>query len=74
MAIDLFEDENDGYLVNEMQCIFGHIQDHICEKDNIPGRFIFTENNCWIFEQGSFNTNLSYDLRLQSAVDLFNKK
>ena len=70
MAIDLFEDKKEGYLVNELQTIFGHVQDHILEVDGKPGRYIY-KNNQWLFEEGDFNTNESYDLRLETAINLF---
>lgn len=71
MAIDLFNNEKGGYYINEMQCIFGHVQSYICEKDGQPGRFVFM-NNKWVFEEGLFNTNLSYDLRLENALEIYN--
>lgn len=67
MAVDLFEDGNGGYLINEMQCIFGHVQEYICEMEGKPGRFIKKEDN-WIFESGMFNSNLSYDLRVEDIL------
>jgi hypothetical protein len=67
MAIDLFEDGNGGYLINEMQCIFGHVQPFICELNGEPGRFV-RDSSGWKFEQGFFNTNLSYDLRLEYFI------
>lgn len=73
MAVDLFEDGKGGVLVNEMQTIFGHVQDYVCEMNGKPGRFIH-KNNEWIFEPGNFNTNLSYDLRLANAIDVFGNK
>lgn len=69
MAVDMFEDGNGGYLINEMQCIFGHVQEYICEKDGKPGRFCFL-NDRWVFEEGKFNSNLSYDLRLRHFISL----
>ena len=51
MAIDLFEDKKRGYLINEMQCIFGHVQPYICEKDGNPGRFLLKDGK-WEFEEG----------------------
>jgi len=69
MAIDIFENGKGGYLINEMQTIFGHVQDHICEKNGVPGRFIYT-NSGWQFEPGMFNTNLSYDLRLENVLEI----
>jgi glutathione synthase/RimK-type ligase-like ATP-grasp enzyme len=70
MAVDLFEDGKGGYLVNELQTIFGHVQDHIMEVNGKPGRYILL-NNQWIFEEGDFNTNESYDLRLETAIKLY---
>jgi glutathione synthase/RimK-type ligase-like ATP-grasp enzyme len=72
MAIDLFEHPSRGFLVNEMQTIFGHVQDHILEVNGKAGRYIF-HNNEWIFEEGDFNTNESYDLRLENALTLIKK-
>lgn len=69
MAVDLFEDGKGGYLINEMQCIFGHVQKYICELDGTPGRYIKKDNK-WKFESGFFNSNLSYDLRLENVVQL----
>jgi glutathione synthase/RimK-type ligase-like ATP-grasp enzyme len=72
MAIDLFDDGNGGFLVNELQTIFGHVQDHIMEVDGKPGRYVFQDNQ-WVFEPGDFNTNESYDLRLKTAISLYEK-
>jgi glutathione synthase/RimK-type ligase-like ATP-grasp enzyme len=72
MALDVFEDGQGGYLINEMQTIFGHVQDHILEVNGIPGRYIL-KNSKWVFEKGYFNTNESYDLILESALDLLKK-
>jgi glutathione synthase/RimK-type ligase-like ATP-grasp enzyme len=72
MAVDLFEDGSGGYVVNELQTIFGHVQDHIMEVDGKPGRYIH-QNKQWIFEPGDFNTNESYDLRLETAIALYEK-
>ncbi len=72
MAIDLFEDGDGGYVVNELQTIFGHVQDHIMEVDDTPGRYIHQDDK-WIFEPGNFNTNESYDLRLETALKLYEK-
>lgn len=70
MAADIFEDGRGGYLVNELQTIFGHVQAYILSVDGIPGRYIFDKDG-WIFEKGDFNTNESYDLRLKAAIDLY---
>ena len=70
VAIDIFEHPQRGYLVNEIQTIFGHVQTHILEVNGKPGRYLH-QNNQWIFEEGNFNTNESYDLRLETALKLY---
>jgi len=70
MAIDIFEHPTKGYVVNELQTIFGHVQDYIMELDGKTGRYIFSDNQ-WIFEEGNVNTNESYDLRLETALKLY---
>lgn len=74
MAIDLFHNSK-GIYVNELQTIFGHKNPYICKVNNQPGRFQFI-NSEWVFEPGAFNTNESYDLRLEAAIALYeqNKK
>ncbi|MCC5918094.1 MAG: hypothetical protein JJU02_12300 [Cryomorphaceae bacterium] len=69
MAVDLFEDGKGGYLINEMQCIFGHVQEYICEVNGRPGRFVYNAGR-WDFEEGLFNSNLSYDLRIKNVLSL----
>jgi hypothetical protein len=71
MAVDLFASES-GFLVNELQTIFGHKNPYICKVDGKPGRYIFQDNQ-WVFEPGDFNTNESYDLRLTTAISLYDK-
>jgi hypothetical protein len=69
MAVDIFYN-NEGIFVNELQTIFGHKNPYICMVDGKPGRYIY-QNNRWIFEPGDFNTNESFDLRLKTAVELY---
>lgn len=71
VAIDLFEHKG-SYLVNEIQTIFGHVQDHILEVDGKPGRYIYV-NGSWVFEEGMFNSNESYDLRLEAALSYYDE-
>jgi glutathione synthase/RimK-type ligase-like ATP-grasp enzyme len=66
-AIDLFYDEKRGYLVNELQCFWGSKHPHQMMKNGTPGRFVYREGT-WQFEEGSFNQNNSYDLRLQHVM------
>ena len=69
MAVDLFFTNNKIY-VNELQTIFGHKNPYICKVNDIVGRYVY-QNNQWIFEEGDFNTNESYDLRLETAINLY---
>jgi len=73
MAFDLFEVESGKFLVNELQTHFGHVQDHIMEVDGKPGRYILQQDK-WVFDDGSFNTNATYDLRLRSAIGIYLSK
>ena len=71
MAVDLFHSE-DQICVNELQTIFGHKSPYICKVDGAPGRYVYQDGQ-WIFEPGDFNTNESYDLRLETAMALYEK-
>ncbi|MEI6821266.1 MAG: hypothetical protein WCL51_04990 [Bacteroidota bacterium] len=71
-AIDIFEAEN-GYLINEMQCIFGQSDSYQMKVDGKIGRYIYN-NNKWLFEEGDFNKNESYNLRIKYLIDLSNFK
>lgn len=71
MALDLFHNDN-NILVNELQTIFGHQSPYICQINGKPGRFVLQDDQ-WIFEEGNFNSNESYDLRLKTAIELYEK-
>ena len=68
-AIDIFEHQK-KYLVNEMQCIFGQSDDYQMKVNGVVGRYIFSYGK-WIFEEGNFNTNQCFDLRLQWVLSRF---
>ena len=67
-AIDVFE-HNGGYLVNEIQCFFGQSDPYQMLIDDKPGRYRFIDDK-WQFEEGMYNTNECYDLRLEHALSL----
>lgn len=69
MDLDIFEDKNGRYWINEMQTIFGSYNQSQMYIDNVPGRFVFN-NGKWIFEEGYFNKNYSCNLRVNSFVDM----
>lgn len=62
VAVDLFEHES-GYLVNEIQCIFGQSDQFQMRVDGKAGRYL-RRNGRWEFETGDFAANACYDLRL----------
>jgi len=64
VAVDIFEDSEGLYLVNEMQCIFGQSDPYQMLVDGERGRYRHINNN-WVFEPGDFNQNQSYNLRLE---------
>ena len=67
-AFDVFV-HKDQFLINEVQTLFGHSKNHILEVDGKAGRYIF-DKGIWCFEEGNFNSNESYDLRLQVALEI----
>jgi hypothetical protein len=69
-AFDIFELADDHYLVNEIQCIFGQSDPYQMLINNKPGRYLF--ENGWKFEEGDFNVNESFDLRLKDALSYYN--
>jgi len=42
-------------------------------KDGKPGRIIKKENS-WVFEEGTFNQNSSFDLRVKQLIDKYSGK
>lgn len=68
-AIDIFE-SGQGYLVNEMQCIFGQSDPYQMLVYGQNGRYKFKENG-WSFEKGDFAINACYDLRIEFVLEGF---
>lgn len=71
MAVDLFY-VNKKIYVNELQTIFGHKNPYICMVNDVPGRYLYNNGN-WVFEEGSFNENESYTLRLREIMKILGK-
>lgn len=67
MAVDIFELEEGGYRINELQSLFGSYRDSQMYIDGKPGRFVF-RNDAFEFEEGIFNTHSSYLLRVQDFI------
>ena len=73
MAVDIFDDSEKGYIVNELQTIFGQKLSHILEVDGKSGRYVYDYQR-WVFQKGDFNTNESFDLRLQHVMKLMEQR
>ena len=69
-AFDIFELAEEHYLINEIQCVFGQSDPYQMMINNKQGRYLY--KNEWRFEEGDFNTNESYDLRLEDALSYYN--
>lgn len=72
-AVDVFEQANGRYLVNELQCFFGSKNPHQMLVDGKPGRYRCIEGQ-WRFEEGDFNVNNSFDLRLKHVLELLERR
>ena len=72
-AIDIFEDSRGNYLVNELQAFWGSKNQHQMIINGKPGRYILKDYQ-WAFEEGEFNTNNSYDLRLDHVINILKNK
>lgn len=65
-AMDIFETK-DGYLVNEIQCIFGQSDSFQMLVEGKPGRYRYV-NDTWLFEEGEWAKNACYNLRLDYII------
>jgi len=72
-ALDIFETADGRYLVNEMQCIFGQSDPYQMLVDGKPGRYIH-DGSQWVFEEGMFNQNESFNLRIEDIFYLAGNK
>lgn len=69
VCVDVFESAN-GYLVNEIQCIFGIPYGYLMKVGDEIGR-LRKINDEWEFEGGDFTSNNCCDLRLDTALLMF---
>lgn len=68
MCFDVFKDQDDRYLVNELQTWFGSYNPSQMYIDEVPGRYIKI-NGKWVFESGLFNETQSIPLRLVEYIN-----
>ena len=72
VAIDIFESDR-GFLVNEVQCMFGQSDPYQMLMDGKPGRYRYTDNK-WLFENGDFAKDACFNLRLEYLISLFKNR
>lgn len=73
MSIDIFEDYNEKYYINEMQSLFGSFTEYQMKIENVPGRYVYN-NNSYLFEEGIFNKYGSNILRVEHFVEKLKNK
>lgn len=69
-AVDIFESDR-GYLVNEMQCLFGQSDPYQMMVDGEQGKYLNTDGR-WVFKAGDWARNQCYDLRLEYLLTKYN--
>ncbi len=69
MAADIFETEDNRFLVNELQSIFGCKNPYQMCIDGKPGRYIL-EGEKFVFEKGKFNIYDIYTMRVKHFIKL----
>ncbi|UYO99180.1 hypothetical protein OF820_08850 [Oceanotoga sp. DSM 15011] len=73
MDIDIFETLDNKFYVNELQAIFGSYDNSQMYIDGKPGRYLFKDDE-WIFEEGYFNQNGSFNLRVEDFLKILNNQ
>lgn len=68
MVLDIFEDINGKYYINEMQTIIGAILPYQMKVDGKPGRYKRVDDE-FIFEPGEHCTNKCWDLRVAHFIE-----
>jgi hypothetical protein len=68
-AVDIFIDPEGRYLVNEMQCIFGQSDPYQMKVGGKIGRYVMKADH-WVFEEGDFNRNESFNLRVAHVIEM----
>ncbi|WP_294142902.1 hypothetical protein [uncultured Sanguibacteroides sp.] len=71
MAMDVLESKDGEFYINELQSLFGSFLPYQMRIDDIPGRFIFKEND-FVFEEGEFNMINSNVLRVSDFMKKIN--
>lgn len=71
MCLDVFEDKQGNYFVNELQAVFSSFNPSQMYVDGRPGRFRHnTAAGSWDFEEGYFCQNGSCNLRVEHLLSI----
>lgn len=65
VAVDIFEKSDGNYYINEVQTQWGQKYDYLMLVNGKTGRFVKQQDRSWLFEEGDFNQNKSFNLRLE---------
>lgn len=69
MDVDIFETFAGEYLVNELQAIFGSYLPYQMKVNDVPGRYLYSQDKGFVFEEGEFNRLNSKLLYVADFVD-----
>jgi hypothetical protein len=72
VAMDVFETTNGELYINELQSMFGSLNDSQMYIDGKPGRYLY-KNEKYFFEEGYFNKFGSCLLRVEHFLDILKK-
>jgi hypothetical protein len=71
MSVDIFLDGDGNFFVNELQGIFGMLNDYACIVDGKIGRMLRdSRSGQWLFEEGDFCRNRMCNLRVQVVLEM----
>lgn len=68
MDVDILETIDGRYLVNELQAIFGSVLPYQMRINDVPGRYVYSDEKGFVFEEGEFNRLNSKLLFVQDFV------
>jgi hypothetical protein len=71
MSVDILVDQNGNAYINELQGVFGMLNDYACKVDGRTGRMLWDDHHGnWRFEEGDFCRNRMCNLRIQVVLDI----
>lgn len=69
MALDIFEDAEGRFCINELQALFGASLPYQMKIGDRIGRMVRDEQGDWIFDEGDFCKNKCFNLRVKDVLD-----